>query len=263
MSPAVLDRAFIIDLFRQIEEIDQLGQHIMEHPKTGMLIVLVPAGKFLTDTGLDAPCEIDLPSFYVALHPVTNTQYARFVAETGHHKPEKADWNAPVWTNGTFPPGTADHPVVCVSREDATAYCQWAGLRLPTELEWKKAAHGLDGRAYPWGNGWDQNRRRDIFVPSEGVWRYPQGGSPFGGLQFSGNVWEYCGDNPSLVFGGPRDAMGVERKYSDSLDILSQRGLLHDKSSYREIPKICRSISRNFLAPLYGFRCALGLDVFP
>ena len=212
MPPAILNRAFIQDLFRQIEWIDQLGQHLIEHPKTGMLMVLVPAGKFLTDTDRDAPCEVDLPAFYVALHPVTNAQYARFVTETGHPKPEdQQGWHSPfvkrvrsddnwymrVWRNGAFPPDQADDPVVWVSWKDATAYCQWAGLRLPTELEWEKAARGLDGRPYPWGKDWDPNRCRNNKNEGErttGVWRYGQGGSPFGALQLIGNVWEWCAD---------------------------------------------------------------------
>ena len=182
MSPAALDRAFFRDLFRQTET----DEFLIEHPKTGMLMVLLPAGKFLTNTGGGAPFKVYLPAYYVGVHPVTNTQYARFVAETGHRPPSNQFWQES---------GKMDHPVVCVSWDDATAYCKWAGLRLPTELEWEKAARGLDGRAYPWGTHWDPNRcRNEGNKTTAGVWRYGQGGSPFGGLQLSGNVWEWCDD---------------------------------------------------------------------
>jgi sulfatase modifying factor 1 len=195
MPPAVLDRSFIQDLFQQTAEVDH---YLIEHPKTGLLMVLVPAGKFLTGDG--TPFEVDLPAYYMAVHPVTNAQYAHFVEETGHRKPLplQAGWGSPVCSRDTFPPEKANHPVVYVSWEDATAYCSWAGLRLPTELEWVKAAYGLDGRAYPWGKSWQPNRCRNYRnhdrAGSAGVWCYGQGGSPFGGLQFSGNVWEWCAD---------------------------------------------------------------------
>jgi len=100
-----------------------------------------------------------------------------------------------------------DHPVTCVKWTDAMTYCQWLNnllktelpsgliLRLPTEAEWEKAARGADGREYPWGNSFDKNKcntfegRIDDTTPV-GLYS-PQGDSPYGCADMSGNVSEW------------------------------------------------------------------------
>lgn len=240
MQHAVLGRSAIDSLFSSAShwpsysDLDRMAwdttKHLIEQPKTGQLMVLVATG---------SPFEMVMPAFYVGVHPVTNAQYARFVAETSHRPPDNRIWQEP---------GKMHHPVVCVDWDDATAYCHWAGLRLPTELEWEKAARGVIGRAYPWGNKWDPNRCRNYLnkgsETTADVWGYGQGGSPFGGLQLSGNVWEWCASSS-----GQSPAVRGGSWCSDGSHFFSV------SNSRNESPV--------FRGDYFGFRCVTGLGNSP
>ena len=168
------------------------------HEKTEIEFVRVPAGPFLYG---DDKKRLELPEFRIGRYLVTNAQYKRFLdANPAYSVPFRdADWANPYnWDKKTrtYPADKANHPVVLVSWNDAKAFCDWAGLRLPTEQEWEKAARGdKDGRVYPWGDDWVDGRCNTSEAGVRGttqVGQYsPQSDSPYGCADMAGNVWEW------------------------------------------------------------------------
>ncbi len=178
---------------------------------------------------------VELAGFAIMRDPVTNAEYARFVAATGHRAPRvsPAEWaryglRHPYertlrhqWRQGMPPAGRESHPVVLVAHGDAEAYAAWLSeqsgrrWRLPTEEEWEKAARGTDGRYFPWGNRFDPTRLNSAdrgpfdTVP---VGTYPEGASPFGMRDAAGQVFEWtataAGAGRYIVKGGSWDDRG-------------------------------------------------------
>ena len=160
------------------------------HPVDGKEMLLVDGGEFLAGRGKDA---VRLPAFYMDATPVTNEDYAKFVADTGHRAPGH-------WADGRSPDTLADHPVVHVSHHDATSYASWARKRLPTALEWEKAARGELGYLYPWGDRPSVakcNVRESGIRSTTAVGTYRSGISPYGIHDLTGNVWEWCNTETS------------------------------------------------------------------
>ena len=158
----------------------------------GAEMVYVPAGEFLmgSNNGLEDErpahrVRISRP-FWIYRTPVTNAQYRLFVDAVAHRPPphwEKDGFNAP------------EQPVVEISWNTAREYCAWADVSLPTEAQWEYAARGADGREFPWGNE-PPDATRAVFSAGQPatVGGRAAGASPFGALDMSGNVWEWCID---------------------------------------------------------------------
>jgi len=131
--------------------------------------------------------------FFMDEFPVTNADFARFLKATGYRPADTANFLRH-WTQGRVPRRLERHPVVWVSADDARAYAQWAGKRLPTAVEWQYAAQGTDGRAYPWGSAFDSSCCNVGIGHTTTVDAYPRGTSPFGVQDCIGNVWQLTAD---------------------------------------------------------------------
>lgn len=163
-------------------------------------LVVVPAGPFVLGTnrgGFDEQPErkIYLDEFLIDRYEVTNAQYAAFVKATGHRKSGPPSRYA----KNTLRMRGVNQPAVYVSWEDAKAYCEWRGRRLPSEAEWEKAMRGHDGRLWPWGNVEVPNaanwaRVDDGFDVAAPVGRVKSDASPYGVMDGAGNVMEWVND---------------------------------------------------------------------
>jgi len=146
---------------------------------------------------------VSVPGFRVDRTPVTNRRFAAFVAASGHRAPA-------FWPKGRMPEGLVDHPVVGIDFFDALAFARWAGGVLPTEAEWVAASGWEEHTLYPWGDRFEPQRCNTLRSEIKGTTRvgtYPDGVSPSGCEDLSGNVWELTcsgapGDDQSVFVKG-------------------------------------------------------------
>lgn len=219
-------------------------------------LVSIPEGSFTMGDMNGQPSEypereVRVPAFRIDRTEVSNAAYGACVDAGGCERQLYAD---------DPELGAADRPVVGVSWLDARAFCTWAGRRLPTEMEWERAARGGDLRKWPWGpvfNPAYTNTRSDAedWERTAPVGSFPEGASPFGVLDMAGNAAEWVADyfDPTIYRSDPRAELtegpldGRER---------SVRG-----GSWADGPHRVRVASRQGQSPTEvddgtGFRCA-------
>lgn len=206
-------------------------------------MVLVAAGPFICGVDNAAPDErprreVHLDAYFIDKYEVTNEQYKAVVRT---HK---------------FPEGEEHYPVTGITYTMATAYASSVGKRLPTELEWEKAARGTDGRTYPWGDDFNRhlcNSGSSGKLELREVGQYPGGNSPFGCADMAGNAMEWTSSWYEAYPGNP----DVTKEYGQIYKVL--RG-----GSYKSEPFDVRCARRHYdrmdvVRDEYGLRCVMDI----
>lgn len=236
------------------------------HSVDGSTMVNIPAGRFLYGRptyprGKTRNLKVgNLPDFALAMHPVTNAQFLTFLSETGYTPSPMhpnndaflAHWNAP----DKPPKKLLQHPVVHISLHDAMAYCDWAGLQLPTTWMWSKAGRGTDGRGYPWGNRPKASSKLcSMGVKTKAVGTYPKTRTAYGCQDMAGNIGELCLKTDTDAPGGPIHVPKVGSAEPISLRALriipNRTWTFFTELGYQQ------DIAANYRGPKVGFRPAL------
>jgi formylglycine-generating enzyme required for sulfatase activity len=237
-------------------------------PLTEIRFLWIPGGRFqMGGNALDDEKPVHwvrLSPFWLSETPVTNRQYAVFVQKTGAEEPR-------YWRDRRF--SSPDQPVVGVSWDDAVAFCRWLSeaseqrVFLPSEAQWEFAARSTDGREYPWGNDPPDEKRACFGLGEKGqtalVGSFPAGAGPFGTLDQSGNVWEWCRDAwdaATYAKSGkePLDPVaGEERAGEDVVRVVRGGGWFN---SAWDLRTACRGRApAGHRSAVFGFRAAAAL----
>lgn len=197
----------------------------------GSEMVLVPAGKFIMGLAENEPKSnenpftiLHLPTFYIDRYEVTNSRYKKCVASGPCKDPSLiTDYPKTIHEDGKDwykDRSMGEYPVVGLTWRQAGVYCRWAGKRLPTRLEWEKAARGTEGSQYPWGNkwdgrmaNWDEDGKTDGYKKIAPVGSFPQGKSPYGAMDMAGNVREWVDE--AILKGGSWYSLPISLRAGD------------------------------------------------
>ncbi|MEM9457946.1 MAG: SUMF1/EgtB/PvdO family nonheme iron enzyme [Myxococcota bacterium] len=243
---------------------------VISAPRGGYELVWIPGGRFLMGSpeleikrmkfskGLlelwkfppemhpEAPQHpIEIDGFYLGICPVTNNEYRQYLdANPGANKPES-------WGDRRF--NQPDQPVVGISWNEAKAYCEWAGLTLPTEAQWEYACRAGSTTRYWFGDDESQLRHAAWYDEDyEKGQPHPVGqkvANPFGLHDLYGNVWEWCEDYFGPYEGRPsRSGDGLRQQLASDRDRVFRGGAWYSRAS------VLRSACRYGVRPGYRFR---------
>jgi formylglycine-generating enzyme required for sulfatase activity len=243
----------------QHDELTKLTQQGIDPPK-GML--LIPEGEFLRGSEHGLPDArplrpIYLSGFWIDQFEVTNDQYRQCVQAEVCSIPKDQE----VFDDAEL--GT--YPVSNVTWFQARTYCHWKGQRLPTEAEWEKAARGIDGRRYPWGDEAalahallktnDPDRKRHGIFP---VGSLPDTASPYGVGDLAGNVWEWVRDWYAEDYYAMASTRNPQGPIHGTFRVLRggdwSQSPLELQTTYRGWDEM------TYWGPMLGFRCAADVN---
>jgi formylglycine-generating enzyme required for sulfatase activity len=250
LNGAYRDIETIFSLHRDTPEFKHLEKKFIYDNRGLPLIemVKIPEGHFLMGSSdKDSMADMDekpqqsswLDEYWISLTPITNEMWFKFIKDSEYTPTrKKADYcmvsgrpvyDAPPresylqhWRGDSPPDEIKDHPVVNVNLLDIQEFCKYYKLTLPTEHQWEKAARGVDGRLWPWGNLAPDRENGNFYHyinNTTPVLSYPKGISPFGLFDCAGNVWELTSvlqvlgnkDQYAVVLRGGDYAAGFEQ----------------------------------------------------
>ena len=246
--------------------LDQRPAKRITWKKDDAKMALIPAGSFEMGDHLDGMVNaspvhrVDLDTFYMDVNVVTVGQFKRFAKENGY--------NYNRWNDVTKYSPTDEHPMIFVNWNDATAYCEWAGKRLPTEAEWEYASRGgLTNKRCSWGD--DESLARE-YANYQGTGvkdQWPETTAPVGSFKPNGyglldmacNVCEYCSDWYESAYYDISPAINPQGPSSGSSRVLRGGSWLNNTNVLRVAYRLSidPTLSLNFI----GFRCVSGLPI--
>lgn len=251
------------------------ADHNLVYISNGVDMVLIPGGSYRMgsyDTpdgmpiyGDEIPDHVvSVDSFYMNVREVTNRQYWLFMISTGRWPSAKPTyWDDPKFNDSSAIPNVDDRPVVGVTWDNAVAYCNWAGKRLPSEAEWERAARGGQvSREFPWGNTIDRRYGNFAGIDGPDVW---ENTSPvcsflpndYGLFDIIGNAYEWCSDYYDFLYYTVSETNNPKGP-SEGLTRALRGGSCYDGF----FPSYLRSATRYSYSPsptdgIVGFRCVM------